>query len=433
MELFTVDNSEYITEYDNNLIQRFSLNNFIENTPSLKPEERARIEQLTRGQFKNPFYKMIRLNRVTATSKSQKRSTPYMNSAMKYGIESECRIKRELAVLKSIEQIFRREFKLTTIKWNINCGIFLSKLGLFAASPDGVIEGWFENRKIHVSIEIKSPETLKDITLNDYARSLYKKKNQYSLSKIVALNYQYIQDKFTVITTHDHWRQMQFQMYCAETEWTFYIILSKHNSKIHVFQILRDEKCMSELRSKEIGNQKYMTTLKSERLKDCMQVKLCSEWFRRETFYNLFETDIANRLAKYGLFRCVNQVRCRFCSFACDVNVIFENVKNHKFCLSIETNVPHIDSVPQHIQSSYKSRLKTFENQNIPHTDLWAKQGFYYNSIGNSQFIKCYCCQSKIVIDIPLDPVVMNKLLLNSHETFHEKSCDYISYLKLFS
>ncbi|AFY62832.1 alkaline exonuclease [Philosamia cynthia ricini nucleopolyhedrovirus virus] len=194
--------------------------------PPVSREEALRVEAATRGQSRNALWNLLRLDRSTASRSSA--GTSLRSSALAFGNAQENELKAANEELFArLRQLAAERAGSPVIDTVLDCGMFLSELGLHSASPDAYFAtadgSW-------LPVEIKCPFNYRDTTVDQMRLELGKANRKYRVKHTALIVNKAGPPEFEVVKTHDHYRQMQRQMYVMRgAPACFYVVRFKHN------------------------------------------------------------------------------------------------------------------------------------------------------------------------------------------------------------
>nr|WPN08726.1 alk-exo [Cnaphalocrocis medinalis granulovirus] len=360
------------------------------------------LEKMTRGQNTNFLWRIMRWGRQTA-SNSNYNGQP--NLAMQYGLQEEEKLKNNHKKLEEFVQHIEEYTNLKVTERVINCGMFITEMGLYSASPDGYFV--LENGNM-VVLEIKCPITYDNMTLDQYRQT--KKLNRNRRIKVdhtaFYVNLAGDEIELSVEKRNPHYRQMQHQMYVTGAVCVLYVVKFAQNYEYKF--VTRDEDYIKDLYQQEyqmlqrlvkhnITNGKYL--LETNRLDSFLiQYNINDENNNNNFSCNNFNDIMLmlHVLAKDGFYYIGGDMaKCYFCQRVCD------NLQNVDY-------ITNIINTHQNCNKNYNIPIVTFHNKqflnvcdrliNLINTGLYdmktcadlANQGFYHNN----QNLVLYCCGS---------------------------------------
>ncbi|UXX41920.1 alk-exo [Psilogramma increta granulovirus] len=294
-----------LTEYQLLLANKYCLQNYVKSltmTHRNTQQEIVDLEVATRGQSDNVLWKLLRINRTTASGSQNFCGEP--TTAMEYGVCNEKLLKQNNALIGIIIDCVENRLQKNVVETILNCGLFISPIGLFSASPDAYFR--LDSNEL-VVLEIKCPyvyrnKTLEQIRLEkNSTRATYRVQHTaLSLNKTGPLH-------VTVTKRNDHYRQMQMQMYVTGAVMAVYIVKFSDMPEIHFVD--RDIEFINELEMREL--KKLQMYVKENTRNQVMTME-------RERFHSFARasnvtTAIASEFARDGLYWWCGVVLCFFC------------------------------------------------------------------------------------------------------------------------
>ena len=183
----------------------------------ISAQEIVRIAVETVGQSDNPKWFKYRKNRITGSIfgkviKAVDRPSPALVRELTDTIRGD---QRDISFIDAIrwgkehEKDALKEYERVTGSLVRPTGIWLFPNGLFGASPDGVVyERGLE--KASGIVEVKCPYTLRDL---HYIEMRNRKKLP-----------QYLTDDFKLKQWHDHYHQVQGELYATKAPWCDFLV-----------------------------------------------------------------------------------------------------------------------------------------------------------------------------------------------------------------
>ncbi|QAT90323.1 alkaline exonuclease [Spodoptera exempta nucleopolyhedrovirus] len=378
-----------LTNFQEKLLQKYAFNNYVRSLNSkwfrLSEEEILTVERATRNQSANLLWNMLRLDRQTASSNNSASKTVPQTAAMSYGLREEQRLKTDKCLIGEIERVVETTLGGVVVKKVLDCGMFLSQLGLFSASPDAYFVVKLkknEEEQVFVPIEIKCPHTYKDKNVIEVIKSFGDRKNRYRIKHTALSVNRNGSLLFAVTNTDPHYRQMQRQMYVLGAPLCVYVV--KFSNSYVVTTVNRDETfCLKEKQS-ELGlfnrfvckNQQYgRFKLTSNRARSMLD-----NCRNNEHIMNRIE-----ELAKRGLYYDYNMLHCVFCDKECDVDMCVDRIlEKHKYCG--DTSIRQMSSIYNSEYISHKKRVESLSNNR--EAIVLANDGIYHDG----QRMLTFCC-----------------------------------------
>lgn len=211
----------------------------------------------------------------------------------------------------------------TIVETVLNCGLFLSSMGIYSASPDGYFV--LDDGRLIV-MEIKCPFNYRHKTVDDIRENFNKKKRYRIPCTAFSVN-RFGDGDLRVEKNNDHYRQMQFQMYVTGAVLAVYIV--KFADMPRVFFVNRDEEFIKRI---EIKEKKEFNICIQENRKD--RVFRFEKNRKRSFIDNDIDEEIANRLSSLGFYYSNSVVVC----FYCKTTFEFNGNIHHDYCSKRITN-----------------------------------------------------------------------------------------------
>lgn len=291
--------------------------------PLLTAQECLMIERATRGQTANPLWMRLRENRETASG-SEGRNVN--TEATQYGVDNEARLKSMDGWVERLTKRVENYYKLRVVSTVLDCGMYISPMKIYSASPDAVLV--LENGRT-VIVEIKCPFTYRNTSTREIADALKLKvrlggkKTEFNVDH-VALKMDVAcpaNPVFRINRHHTHYRQMQHQMYVV-AEYPFravggvYVVLFG-NDEVHMEMVPPDEEVIKRLHVTERA--RYEAVKRDNKRNRNMFVgrtRLC-------TLAGMVEETrdgaLALRVAAAGLYVQNDRLCCAFCMAQCEM------------------------------------------------------------------------------------------------------------------
>lgn len=378
-----------LTNVQKKLLQKYLFNNYVQSLNSksfrLSKDEILEVERATRNQSKNLLWNMLRLDRQTASSNNCASKMVPQTAAMSYGLRQEQRLKTDRHLIDKVERVVESTLSGVVIKKVLECGMFLSHLGLFSASPDAyfVVKMKKNEEEIEafVPIEIKCPHTYKDKNINEVIKSFGDRKNRYRIKHTALSVNKNGSLMFAVTNTDPHYRQMQRQMYVLNAPLCVYIV--KFSNSYVVCTVNRDETfCLKEKESELcLFNRFVCKNHQSDRFKSALNrtrsiVENCS---------NEHIVRKAQELSDHGLYYDYDMLHCVFCDKECDVDMCVDRIlETHRYCG--DTSIRKMSHIHNIDFISHKRRLESLAN-NKESIEL-ANDGIYHDG----KQMLTFCC-----------------------------------------
>jgi hypothetical protein len=338
------DTYKFVTYAQSIALTRTQLNQWrkkkvIEPLP-VSREETLRVERVTRGQNKNELWYALRADRRTA-SRSSSGGIGLRAPALEFGNAQEDQVKTTNAELFSqLQQLAEKRFGCQVIDTVLNCGMFLSALGLHSASPDAYFAmadgSW-------LPVEIKCPFNYRDTTVNQMRLELGKANRKYRVKHTALLVNKTGTPEFEVVKTHDHYRQMQRQMYVMRgAPACFYVVRFKQN--LVAVTVPRDNDFYRKEAAAESATFVAFALANTKREQFKRTDKRRASFFNTDHAYNATQV---TALVVSGLYLTYGQLKCAFCDeFEMDSNATIDAVltRPHERCNSVGLQINNFDN-----------------------------------------------------------------------------------------
>ncbi|AHD25511.1 alkaline exonuclease [Choristoneura murinana nucleopolyhedrovirus] len=351
--------------------------------PPVSRDETLRVEAATRGQSKNALWNLLRLDRSTASRSSG--GVALRSSALAFGNAQETQVKVANAELfERLGHLAAKRVGCAVAETVLDCGMFISALGLHSASPDAYFAmadgSW-------VPVEIKCPFNYRDTTVDQMRLELGKANRKYRVKHTALLVNKMGPPQFEVVKTHDHYRQMQRQMYVMrDAPVCFYVVRFKQN--LVALAVPRDD----EFCSKEAATEGAAFVAFAMENAGRAQFKRGE---RRRASFALNAADHAydaaqvDTLVRRGLYLLYGQLRCAHCDgFVLDGRAPFETAMayNHEKCDGLALQEHQFDNASF---LDFDKRYTSLVNIQHDNARALAVEGYYADSEGA---VKTFCC-----------------------------------------
>jgi Viral alkaline exonuclease len=387
-EIFKKYNYETFTTKINDIHQRLTREDILE------------VEMATRNQSENLLWHRLRLDRQTASMNTRNCGAP-STEAIKFGLSNEKVVKKEQELFKQICSCVSKHTNLRVKNQVLECGMFLSRIGLFSASPDAYLE--MEDNSF-VPIEIKCPHVYENVTTEDMRRTLGTKKERYRV-KNTALSVNTSGSAYFVVEKKDpHYRQMQRQMYVMDALICVYVVKFK-NSYV-VSTVDRD-------------NDFYLKELLAEK-------KLFVMFVKKNNARRLYE----KRSARAASLECVNgltekqrkilassgihynfgKLTCIYCWKNFDLDMSFNNIVNKHTCSDNSDDEDEDISINNTVFSDHTKRAMSLADLNLDVS--MADQGVFVDP--DNKNLKLFCCKGSATVS----------------SIKHDNECNYLKFIK---
>ncbi|AKN80948.1 Alkaline exonuclease [Lonomia obliqua multiple nucleopolyhedrovirus] len=396
-----------LTAQQSNIFNKYKYENYIKNIKFTKAQQSKwishkiidpipidkkeifNIEMQTRGQSKNNLWMLLRLDRKTASLSCNMASVHMLHKpALVFGNKQENEVKCNNALLfECLREKIRLTLKNPTVcvvETVLNCGMFLSELGLHAASPDAYFR---LNDETCIPVEIKCPYNYRDTTVGQMRNGLGANKLRYRV-KHTALSVNRIGNPmFAVEKTDPHYRQMQRQMYVMKAPMCFYVV--KFKRTLVVSTVLRDNE-FCEKEQKTESNAYVAFGVENLNASQYQNVNKRIASFTDHANNHIYTAMQINKLAIRGIYINYGYLKCAFCNFSLDSREPFDDVIQHahancKMILFSEKfyNSKYFDHEKRYASIAKNSLYKANAKE-------WAYYGYYLNSI--KDILKCFSC-----------------------------------------
>jgi hypothetical protein len=378
------------------------------NPAPLKRDVVLAIEAATRGQSKNDLWLLLRMDRRTATMTKSHSTNLARCPALIHGNTQESRVKNQNRLMFDLLCTATETlspggvFVKNTI---LECGMFLSELGLHSASPDAYFE---LSDKTWIPVEIKCPFNYRDTCVDQIRSALGNKKQRYRVKHTALSVNKMGKPIFQMEKTDVHYRQIQRQLYVMKSPFAFYIV--KFKNDLVVTTVYRDEDFFkNELRLE--SNAFVAFALQNATNDKSVDTRMRSfEFYKNNHEYTPCQFDM---LAKQGLYVEFGYLKCAYCNeFTTDSREPFVSViaKNHLCYANLQQNfVDNIDYFDYDKRYDSLKRNYTYKNEAEP----LAYFGWYLCKKENT--LKTFCCGVKIDDEITATSV----------KHLHKDDCKY--------
>lgn len=373
--------NESLTEEQNRLATKYCLQNYVSNLTLDYRNSRQEIfelEKATRGQGENELWKLLRINRTTA-SNSGHSFYGGENEAMRYGLDNEKLIKENTQLMNLVCARIEHKTKQKVVQRVLDCGLFINELGLYSASPDAYFV--LENDAL-VVMEIKCPYKYRSETLMTI-REKFNNRHRYRVP-YTAFSVNRHGDYLNVLVekNNDHYRQMQSQMYVTNAIFAVYLVKIGQNHEIHFVE--RDNDHINKMRKKELADLKnYINQNNSYK---CM----IKERSRYASFDHTVDEQMRQKLAKNGLYNKHGVITCYFCKSQFEIN----NATDHD-CGTKQDNVIYtpVHNISYINEQDRVDNLFNSAQYSLEQATALAKSNFYWDR----DQLRLYCCgQTKL-------------------------------------
>ncbi|AAK85682.1 ALK EXO [Epiphyas postvittana nucleopolyhedrovirus] len=347
-------------------------------------EETLRVEAATRGQSKNDLWFCLRSDRSTASRSSNSTGSNGIGRAalaFAFGNAQEDVVKTTNAELfVQLESLAEQRVGCAVIKTVLNCGMFLSAFGLNSASPDAyfaMADGTW------VPVEIKCPLNYRDTTVDQMRLELGNANRKYRVKHTALLVNKMGPPEFEVVKTHDHYRQMQRQMYVLRNAPVCFYIVRFKNNLVSV-SVPRDENfCRKEANTEAAAFVSFA-------LANANRAQFKRADNRRASFNatdHCYDAAQVNALVLRGLYLSYGQLKCAYCEdFTLDSKATFEMAVTRTH-ISCDFASLQMDEFDNKAFFDFAKRYATLINQ-YENARALAHFGYYAGADG----LKTFCC-----------------------------------------
>ncbi|AAZ38207.1 alkaline exonuclease [Agrotis segetum nucleopolyhedrovirus A] len=374
---------EQLSPLQNELFEKYSYNNYVNNLKSktfcLTIDDILLVEMETRQQSNNPLWNMLRLDRQTASGNaSASRSVP-QSAAMSYGLCQEKLVKADTFLMDKIKQVIETILDCSVSDIVKECGMFLSKLGLYSASPDAyfVASGFNDDRETqYIPIEIKCPHTYIDKTFEEVRKELNDRNARYRVKHTALSVNKRGNPLFAVEHTDAHYRQMQRQMYVLNAPLCVYVV--KFANSYVVCPVARDHTfCLKE---RDCERKLFEMFVKRNNDRD-----LYKRFEQRVRSLQAFSADQARALADSGLYYDFGTLKCILCSTQFDLDTPVSTIlTKHDYCG--DTSIKKMSKIHNSQYLNHRKRVESLLQHNA--NAAFAAQGVYHDGA----CLRTFCC-----------------------------------------
>ncbi|ACH69502.1 alk-exo [Trichoplusia ni granulovirus LBIV-12] len=401
-----------MNEYELQLCDRYSYSNYV---ARLKPghintrKEIFELERATRGQNQNALWGVLRLNRKTASNLSGcSNFVSDNNEAIRYGINQEKVVKNNQLLMRAIKEKIEEKLDCVVTQTVLDCGMFISPIGLFSASPDA----YFVDEKGQIVVlEIKCPYTYRNTNLCSIRNSFNNRARYRIPNTAFSINKQGPID-VRVEKKNDHYRQIQNQMYVTGAVLGVYLVKIGETEEVHFVE--RDEEMIKDFAKNEDSELKRVLSENAKHREFVMERN------RLFSFYNSpnIKNDIVKKLARDGFYYWNGCIKCHFCQKHVELENGLDNILAQHVCNSKHGNVRYAD-IKHRNYLTLQSRINSFSRLNIDSTlaQELAKLNVF---VGDDNNLKYYCC-STVISDDKIDQQCIKDVVKNCA---HSDDCD---------
>ncbi|ABQ52060.1 alkaline exonuclease [Spodoptera litura granulovirus] len=393
-------NSEFFTPEQYRLVLKYRYDLYITNLKRghyNTREEIFELEKATRGQSSNNLWRLLRINRTTA-SQSTCSAFNFETEAIMYGNRNENVVKQNELLMRHIGEEIEHCLGKSIKEYVANCGMFISKMGIHSASPDAYY--MLDDDNI-VVVEIKCPYTYREKTLTSIRNSFNTNKSRYRITN-TAFSINRSGPPFVKVEEKNtHYRQMQAQMYVTGAVMAVYIVLIGQTPEVHFVE--RNASVIQELEAKE---KKDYTNyiINNERCRMYVMEKN-----RRESFKDCELSKAAIlKLSRSGFYYHFGKIICYFCRVQVELERGVDNaLLQHAPDCNKEGDLRHaIFKYPRYF--SDKIREQSLD-RHVSDKQTAAKNNLFCDG----SKIALYCCGNVIKSDLAESPFDIKDLLDN--------------------
>ncbi|QWO71669.1 alkaline exonuclease [Orgyia pseudotsugata single capsid nuclopolyhedrovirus] len=381
-----------LTSEQQAICDAYLYSNYARNLPvgGLTDEEIARVERATRGQSDNPLWSVLRLDRRTASgSLSASGANTFCTQAMSFGLHEEKLVKSNKNLIDLIKQKLESRLNAKIVESVLDCGMFFSRLGLSAASPDAYFR--FDTGAL-VPVEIKCPMSYRNVSVDEMRNGLNTRKPRYRVKHTAFSVNRSGPALFSVESTDPHYRQMQRQMYVLEAPLCVYLVKFK-DSFVAKF-VDRDERFCAQER---INEQQLFNAL----LAQTQNRTFVTEKARVASFENQNHTFSAKQvltLATNGLYYSFGRLLCNSCASNFDCDMKCDDVlTKHASCQNRRCVVePSLSLEAQYVEYvDHAERVKSLLAARLD--PQRAEQGVFHCAASDE--LKTFCCGNSVSLN----------------------------------
>lgn len=367
------------------LAKQYCLDNYVKTLTSVNhknsSEDIFKLEKFTRGQNENMLWKLLRINRITASGATSG-FCGEPTTAMNYGLENEKKLKLDNIVMSIVRDGIEEKLGKKIKEEVLECGLFLSEIGLYSASPDAYFE--LETGEL-VVLEIKCPYKYRNETLHSIKSKMNNTRNRYRIQNTALSINRHGDIHVTVEKQNEHYRQMQSQLYVTKAILAVYMVKFQDMPEIHFVE--RDEEYIKQLREREVIKLKLHV---NENKRNNIMV------MEKERFKSLqknnYDDCVSRALSKDGLYCRNGVVVCYFCNqnFETADKSTDDIKKEHQICCNKSDNISMVE-VQHGAFLNVIDRINNLKNTNLYSLQdcrLLAKQGLFHNG----SKLTMYCC-----------------------------------------
>lgn len=375
-----------LTPQQQKACNKFLYNNYVSSLTdfdqTLSRNDILFMERLTRGQNTNELWKMLRMDRQTASKSSTGTGFNSMHptDAMLFGIEQETLVKKSKQTMLLIQTLIEKTLDTRIVETVLDCGMFFSKFGLNSASPDA----YFVTREQRfVPLEIKCPHSYRDVTADEMRNAMNTRQERYRVPHTALSVNRTGPPLFRVSDKDPHYRQMQRQIYVLDAPFCVYFVKFKNSCVVRIVE--RDEKFVQ----KEAAVEQKVFDMYVQKHKNRILYKY--QHRRDESFAgqnHLYTPEMVRQLTHAGLYYSYGNLLCAFCNSTYDSDLPHEIVlKRHTASCTQTLEFARMDYFDH---SKRLQSLNSIIGENVPFE--LATDGVFYE---NNQ-LKTFCCNQTL-------------------------------------
>ncbi|AIZ48599.1 alk-exo [Agrotis segetum nucleopolyhedrovirus B] len=374
-----------LTATQQKLYNKYSYINYVNGLTStmvrLPIDEIMLVEKATREQSNNPLWNMLRLDRQTASgSASAARSVP-QSAAMSYGLCEEKVVKADRFLVNQIRELIEKTLECRILVEVLECGMFLSSLGLYSASPDAYfVAETHDDRQVLIPVEIKCPHTYRDINVDEIRKSLGDRNARYRIKHTALSVNKRGSYLFAVEQTDAHYRQMQRQMYVLNAPLCVYVV--KFANSYVVCAVRRDNTFF--LKEQQAERKLFEMFVRKNQTRKRYKVQDQRMKSITDNIANI-TLDQAQAFAATGLYYDFGVLQCVHCSKQFDADAPIRRIlERHDYCG--DTSIRQMSALYNCDFINHRKRVESLSAHRV--NVKFADQGVYHDGSG----LKTFCC-----------------------------------------
>ncbi|ACI28749.1 agip47 [Agrotis ipsilon multiple nucleopolyhedrovirus] len=379
-----------LTAAQQELFNKYSYTNYVNALSStmfrLPIDEIMLVERATREQSNNPLWNMLRLDRQTASgSASAARSVP-QSAAMSYGLCEEKLVKADRFLVDKIRDVIEKTIPCRVLDEILECGMFLSSLGLYSASPDAyfvaerLTDGDNGGDSILIPVEIKCPHTYRDTSVDEVRRGLGDRNARYRIKHTALSVNKRGSYLFAVEQTDAHYRQMQRQMYVLNAPLCVYVV--RFANSYVVCTVRRDDTFF--LKEQQAERKLFEMFVRKNQNRKRYKSREQRTKSLQDNNANI-TLEQAHALASTGLYYDFGVLQCIHCNKEFDADAPIQRIfERHEYCG--DTSIQQMSAL---YNSDFVNHRKRVESLSAHRANVkFADQGVYHDGSG----LKTFCC-----------------------------------------